>query len=79
MEIILSDIQDYHAHVADLADLVDRTGVRQLALYHMVPAPQNALLEKVFSRGLPHGAVLTRDGMMFELAADGESVVRVSQ
>ena len=59
--------------------LIDRTGVRQLALYHLVPAPQNALVEKVFSRGLPHGAVLTRDGMMFELAADGESVVRVSQ
>jgi ribonuclease Z len=53
MEKILHDIQDYHAHAGDLAALVDQSGVRQLALYHLVPPPSNALFEKIFSRDLP--------------------------
>jgi ribonuclease Z len=52
MEKILHDIQDYHAHAGDLAALVDQSGVRQLALYHLVPPPSNALFEKIFSRDL---------------------------
>jgi ribonuclease Z len=43
MEKILHDIQDYHAHTDDLAELVDKSGVKQLALYHLVPPPSNAL------------------------------------
>ena len=77
LEKIFADIQDYHAHTSDLSALVAETGVRQLALYHLVPAPQNALFEKIFSRDLPDGTVLTRDGMIFELPADGEVVVRI--
>ena len=77
LEKIFADIQDYHAHTSDLSALVAETGVRQLALYHLVPAPQNALFEKIFSRDLPDGTVLTRDGMIFELPADGEAVVRI--
>ena len=38
-----------------------------LALYHLVPAPRNFLLERVFARDLPDDAVLTADGMVFEL------------
>jgi ribonuclease Z len=74
MEKILLDIQDYHAHTDDLAALVDQSGVRQLALYHLVPPPSNALFEKIFSRDLPVGTVVTEDGMMFELPAGSEEV-----
>ena len=77
MEKILIDIQDYHAHTSDLSALVDQTGVRQLALYHLVPPPQNALFEKIFSRDLPAGTVLTQDGMIFELPAESEDIVRI--
>jgi len=40
MEKIFFDIQDYHAHTSDLSALVAQSGVRQLALYHLVPPPQ---------------------------------------
>jgi ribonuclease Z len=74
MEKILYDIQDYHAHTADLSELVARSGVAQLAVYHMVPPPSNALFEKVFSRDLPPGTIITEDGMQIELPAGSEAV-----
>lgn len=77
MEKIFHDIQDYHAPTSDLSALVAQSGVRQLALYHLVPPPQNALFERIFSRDLPQGTVLTRDGMIFELPAESEDVVRI--
>lgn len=77
MEKIFLDIQDYHAHTGELSALVAESGVRQLALYHLVPPPQNALFEKIFSRDLPQGTVLTRDAMIFELPAESEDVVRI--
>jgi ribonuclease Z len=74
IEKIFADIQDYHAHVSDLSALSDESGVKQLAIYHMVPPPQNALFEKIFSREAPRGTILTRDGMLFELPAGSEDV-----
>jgi ribonuclease Z len=74
MEKIFFDIQDYHAHTSDLSALVARSGVRQLALYHLVPPPQNALFEKIFSRDLPEGTVVAQDGMIFALPAGSEDV-----
>jgi len=78
MEKIFLDIQDYHAHASDLSVLVDKIGVRQLALYHLVPPPQNALFEKIFSRDLPEGTVLTEDGMVFELPTGSEKVTVIT-
>lgn len=74
MEKILHDIQDYHAHASDLSALAEQSGVRQLALYHLVPPPSNALFEKIFSRDLPEGTTITVDGMIFELPAGSEEV-----
>jgi ribonuclease Z len=74
---ILSDIQDYHAHSSHMAELVEKSGVRQLALYHLVPAPRNALFEKIFLRDVPAGTVLTDDGMMFELPAGSEQIIKI--
>lgn len=74
IEKILLDIQDYHAHTDDLSALVDQSGVRQLALYHLVPPPSNALFEKIFSRDLPKGTIVTEDGMIFELPAGSDEV-----
>jgi ribonuclease Z len=74
MEKIFSDIQDYHAHAGDLSALVEQSGVRQLALYHLVPPPSNALFEKIFSRELPEGTIVSEDGMIFELPAGSEEV-----
>ena len=74
MEKILHDIQDYHAQAGDLSVLVDQSGVRQLALYHLVPTPRNALFEKIFRREVPRGTVITEDSMIFELPAGSEKI-----
>jgi ribonuclease Z len=74
MEKIFFDIQDYHAHTSDLSALVEQSGVRQIALYHLVPPPQNALFEKIFSRDLPEGTIVSEDGMIFALPAGSEDV-----
>ncbi len=74
MERIFFDIQEYHAHTRDLSALVEQGGVRQLALYHLVPPPSNALFEKIFSRELPEGTIVSEDGMIFELPAGSEEV-----
>jgi ribonuclease Z len=77
MEKIFLDIQDYHAHTTDLKGLVEQSGVSQVALYHLVPPPQNALFQKIFSRDLPEGTVITSDGMIFELPASSTDVLRI--
>ena len=74
MEKIFHDIQDYHAHTDAMAALVEQSRVRQLALYHLVPPPRNGLFEKIFRRDLPPGAILTEDGMIFELPAGSKEV-----
>lgn len=77
MEKIFLDIQDYHAPTTDLQGLVERSGVSQVALYHLVPPPQNALFHKIFSRDLPDGTVITSDGMIFELPASSKDILRI--
>ena len=71
---ILNDIQSYHAHVSELGELAASAGVRQLALYHLLPTPRNLLMRQVFHRELPAGAVLAQDGMIFELPSDSEAI-----
>ena len=71
---ILEDIQSYHAAAADLSALAESAGVRMLALYHFVPAPRTYLMEQIFRRDLPDSAVLTRDGMVFELPSATTSI-----
>jgi len=71
---ILYDIQDYHAPAASLAEIAEATGVRKLAVYHLVPPPQNFLMENIFERDLPADAILTEDRMIFELPAEATSI-----
>jgi ribonuclease Z len=72
---IAHDIQDYHASAASLGELAERVGVRQLALYHLVPAPRNAIMEAVFRRDLPDDAIITMDGMTFDLPPESDEIV----
>jgi len=73
---ILADIQDYHADTGSLASLLERVDVGQLALYHLVPAPRNAVMRGVFRRGLPDTVILTDDGMRFDLPAGSGQIVK---
>ena len=64
---VLLDVLDYHAHTTAVVAMAELAGVRMLAFYHLVPAPQNPLMEAIFMRDLPDGVVLTEDGMTFDL------------
>lgn len=72
---VLHDIQDYHAKTADLQRLVDEAEVGQLALYHLVPPPRNAMAVTAFSQDLPEGALLTEDGMTISLPSNSGEIV----
>jgi ribonuclease Z len=71
---VLHDIQDYHATTRDLQRLVDEADIGQLALYHLVPAPRNAMAVAAFNRGIPDGAIITEDGMVISLSSDTEDM-----
>lgn len=75
MSRIFHDIQDYHASVESLDRLTEPGRARQLALYHLIPAPQNLLFERVYLEDMPDGAILTEDGMSFELPAGTDAVI----
>ena len=49
-------------------------GVRQLALYHLVPAPPEGIGERVFRRGLSDDTILVRDLHTFDLPADSTEI-----
>ena len=71
---IMTDVIDYHAAVTSLPDRAVEAGIKLLALYHLVPAPPNALVEQMFVRGLPDDVVLTRDLHTFDLPADSDEI-----
>jgi ribonuclease Z len=71
---VLHDIQDYHATTRDLQRLVDEADIGQLALYHLVPAPRNAMAVAAFNRGIPDGAIITEDGMVISLPSGTEDM-----
>lgn len=72
---IFQDVQTYHAQSARLASLAEQAGIQKLALYHFVPAPSNLLMKKIYARNLPSDAVLTEDGMWFELPARSSEII----
>ena len=72
---VLRDIQDYHATTADLARLAAEATIGQLALYHLVPAPRNAMAIAAFNGDLPDGALITEDGMVISLPVGSKEIV----
>ena len=71
---LLHDIQDYHATNEDLQRLVAEADIGQLALYHLVPAPRNAMAVSTFTAVIPEGALITEDGMVISLPAGSEDI-----
>jgi ribonuclease Z len=71
---IMTDVIEYHADVASLPARAAEAGIKRLALYHLVPAPPNALAERMFQRGLPDDVILTRDLHTFDLPVDSSEI-----
>lgn len=49
---IMADIQDYHIAPEEAADVANKAGVQLLVLYHLIPAPDNFMLKRIFTRGM---------------------------
>lgn len=78
---ILFDIQDYHTTPIDAAVIANEADVELLILYHLTPAPDNAIARRLFLRGVsavrPRGVEIAEDGMSVRLPAEG--AVRVKK
>ena len=72
---IMTDVIEYHADSLSLEQRAAAAGVRQLALYHLVPVPANALAEKMFARGLSADTLVVRDLHTFDLPPDSTDII----
>lgn len=77
---VMFDIQDYHTSPVEAAEVANKAGVRELVLYHLVPAPPNRIAEKVFMRGVkgvrPKGVTLGYDGLTLTLPIGSTEITR---
>lgn len=72
---IMKDVIDYHADSFSLEEQARAAGIRQLAYYHLVPVPANALAEKIFARGLSPDTLLVRDLHTFDLPTGSTDIL----
>ena len=71
---IFRDVMDYHAHTDTILSVAKQANVKLTAYYHMVPAPSNIIMERIYQRDMPENVVLSEDGMWFELAVGTDEV-----
>jgi len=75
---ILHDIVSYHTSPVDAARAANEAGVGLLVLTHLTPPPPNALVERVFVRGVedvrPGGWLVADDGVLVELPVGGDAI-----
>ena len=65
MDKILFDIQDYHTSIEEAGEIARDANVEHLLIYHSIPTPRNALMERVFFRpieGVFENSSLSDDG-----------------
>ncbi len=78
IEKIMFDIQDYHASPIEAAEAANEANVKELVLYHLVPAPVNKVAEWVFMRDVagvrPNGVTVGYDGLTYILPADSKDI-----
>lgn len=79
---IMHDIQDYHASPAEMAGLANEAGVRLLVLYHLLPAPDNLLARRLFTRDMEAARkgewTMAKDGSLYTLPL-GSKAVRIGR
>ncbi|MEW5685368.1 MAG: MBL fold metallo-hydrolase [Pseudomonadota bacterium] len=79
---IMGDIQDYHVSPTEAAGMANKAGAKLLVLYHLIPAPDNAILESIFTRGMDGvrkgGWDLAEDGSLYTLPV-GSADIRIGR
>jgi ribonuclease Z len=75
---ILADIPSYHTSPVEAAEAANEANVKLLVLSHLTPPPPNALVARIFVRGVdevrPAGWVMADDGMLLTLPADSDAI-----
>ena len=78
LEKIMFDIQDYHTSPVEAAEVANEANVKELVLYHLVPAPPNKVAEWVFMRGVKDvrsaGVTVGYDGLTYILPIDSKDI-----
>lgn len=80
VEKIMFDIQDYHTYPVQAAQVANEANVKELVLYHLVPAPPNKVAEWIFMRGVEdvreEGVTLGYDGLTYTLPIGNDEIIR---
>jgi ribonuclease Z len=75
---IMHDIEDYHITPTEAARIANAAGVKLLAFYHLLPAPDGPLARSVFARGLDavrsSGWTIADDGSLYTLPVGTDRV-----
>jgi ribonuclease Z len=75
---IMRDVQDYHISPEEAARIANTAGVKMLAYYHLLPAPDNFLMRRLFAQGVdavrPDGWTIADDGSIYTLPLDSKDV-----
>lgn len=73
-----ADIPDYHATPVEVAEIANRAGASLLIYYHLVPYPENFLIESVFLRGVSdvrdEDVIVGYDGLLVNLPPHSKEV-----
>lgn len=75
---IMHDVQDYHISPEEAAATANAAGVRLLAFYHLLPAPDGFLARRLFAAGVdavrPRGWTIADDGSLYTLPIGSDEV-----
>ena len=75
---ITADIPDYHTSPVEVAEIANEADAKLLIYYHLVPYPNNFMLERIFMRGVsdvrPDGAMLGFDGLLIRLPPNSKEI-----
>jgi ribonuclease Z len=67
----MHDIEDYHITPEQAARIANQAGVKLLAFYHLLPAPDGALARRLFAQGISEARqgdwTIADDGTLYTL------------
>ena len=78
MDKILFDIQDYHTSIEEAGEIARDANVKHLLIYHSIPTPRNALMERVFFRpieGIFNNYTLSDDGTRVIMPIENNEII----
>lgn len=77
---LAGDVIEYHTTPVQAAEIAKHAGVRMLVLTHLVPAPTNAIVQRLFLQDVSEAwngkVVVGEDGMHFALPKNSTEIVQ---